>query len=568
MNDGLQTSSATTTTAGDDVITGTDGNDTLVGGAGADTISGGAGNDFLWSAELNQDDNGRERDVLNGGTGDDFLSAGVGDDVDGGDGIDTLRLSLAGSQTGVSFSTTFLVTPPSATIAGVGTFSGIELVSSIRATDFNDLIFLHYQTSVMTINLGAGNDQLALNNGGAIVNAGEGDDYIAALRGTDYIDGGNGQDRVDFSNAASALNLTLAAPGQITIGPLGTQLINVEGIGGSPFDDQITGNILNNYLGGLGGNDRLSGLGGDDTLAGGAGQDNLSGGDGNDLLLGGIGADTMIGGTGNDAFEVDDTGDIVFEQAGEGNDTIFAYVDYTLPSDVETLDMRYGFQSFGYGNASNNFIVGNDADNRLSGFDGNDRIEGGAGNDVLDGGNGVDVLLGGLGADTMNGGAGDDFYELDNPGDVIFEAVNAGASDVVYAYVDYILPTNVEHLVMLYGNQRSGTGNAGDNIIIGNAQANVIEGGSGYDTLTGNAGSDMFIIKPGFGVDVITDFKAGAGSDDAVLFSKALFSSFSQIIGNAAQVGADTWIGDGNGNTVVLVGVTLGSLHPDDFGFF
>ena len=120
---------------------------------------------------------------------------------------------------------------------------------------------------------------------------------------------------------------------------------------------------------------------------------------------------------------------------------------------------------------------------------------------------------------------------------------------------------------MSYGRQTYGYGNAGNNNIVGNDQANVLEGKGGYDTLTGGGGSDLFVINPNFGVDVITDFVAGAGTPDAIIFSRALFSSFAQVMGNAAQVGADTWIGDGNGNTVVLTGVSLGSLHPDDFGF-
>ena len=86
--------------------------------------------------------------------------------------------------------------------------------------------------------------------------------------------------------------------------------------------------------------------------------------------------------------------------------------------------------------------------------------------------------------------------------------------------------------------------------------------------MTGGAGSDLFIVNENFGVEVITDFAAGAGSEDAVLFSRSLFTTFNQVMANAAQVGADTWIGDGLGNTVVLTGVQIGSLHPDDFGFF
>lgn len=185
---------------------------------------------------------------------------------------------------------------------------------------------------------------------------------------------------------------------------------------------------------------------------------------------------------------------------------------------------------------------------------------------MLDGGDGDDLLVGGFARDLMLGGQGNDSYEVDSPEDRIIEAIDQG-TDVVYSYADYTLPNGVEHLVMRYGRQTYGYGNAGDNNIVGNDEANVLEGKAGYDILIGGGGSDLFVINPGFGVDVITDFIAGAGTDDAVIFSRALFTSFGQIMGNAAQVGADTWIGDGNGNTVVLTGVSLGSLHSDDFGF-
>ena len=99
------------------------------------------------------------------------------------------------------------------------------------------------------------------------------------------------------------------------------------------------------------------------------------------------------------------------------------------------------------------------------------------------------------------------------------------------------------------------------------AEHGVLEGKGGYDTLTGGAGSDLFVVNPNWGVDVITDFTAGAGTQDAVIFSRSIFSSYAQVIANARQVGADTWIGDGALNTVVLQNVTLGSLHQDDFGF-
>ena len=81
----------------------------------------------------------------------------------------------------------------------------------------------------------------------------------------------------------------------------------------------------------------LTGTAGNDSLTGGANDDLLSGLGGNDTLNGGIGADTMIGGLGNDTYVVDNAGDVVTENPGEGTDTVQAGITYTLGANLENL---------------------------------------------------------------------------------------------------------------------------------------------------------------------------------------------------------------------------------------
>src|SRR5262249_32678404 len=119
----------------------------------------------------------------------------------------------------------------------------------------------------------------------------------------------------------------------------------------------LTGTSAANTLAGTGEEDRLDGQGGNDTLQGLGGNDTLIGGAGNDTLDGGTGRDTMSGGTNNDTYVVDNTGDQVIENAGEGTDVVQTTLGaYTLSANVETLTFT-GVGTFaGTGNDLNNTL--------------------------------------------------------------------------------------------------------------------------------------------------------------------------------------------------------------------
>ncbi|MGX2970328.1 Ig-like domain-containing protein, partial [Ursidibacter sp. B-7004-1] len=152
----------------------------------------------------------------------------------------------------------------------------------------------------------------------------------------------------------------------------GTQ---IENLIGSKYDDELIGNKADN------------------NISGGAGDDTIKGGEGNDYLDGGVGNDQLYGGLGDDIFVVDSANDTVMENANEGNDTIYSTVDFTLPTNVETLILIGNTAKNATGNGENNTLVANNAGNTLKGEAGDDRLIGGLGEDTLTGGDGSDVFV-------------------------------------------------------------------------------------------------------------------------------------------------------------------------------
>ncbi|MDT8316220.1 carbohydrate-binding domain-containing protein [Roseomonas mucosa] len=312
------------------------------------------------------------------------------------------------------------------------------------------------------------------------------------------------------------------------------------------------------------------------------GADTLNGGAGNDYLDGGTGADHMAGGLGNDIYVVDNAGDVVTEAANGGQDEVLANVDFTLPENIEQIKMTSPGIS-GNGNSLNNVMRGTDGSDFLSSLAGNDTIYGRGGDDKLSGGDGQDYLNGGAGADYMMGGTGNDTYVVDDINDVAIEFAHEGY-DRILASVSFTLPSNIEQLNllaegligtgnelnnMLYGSNGKDVlkGMAGNDILYGFAGNDVLDGGAGNDVLSGGAGADTFLFSKSEsgGRDVIADFSHIEG--DAIRLLGFHIDNWAEAHAAMKQSGNDVILSLDGGQTIVFKGITVATIHINDFVF-
>ncbi len=312
---------------------------------------------------------------------------------------------------------------------------------------------------------GDGNDRLDGGAGADVLAGGLGDDIYFVDDANDQVseDDGGGTDTV-FSSVNYTLqynveNLTLTGAGKNATG--------------NDLDNVITGNANANILNGLDGNDTLDGGVGADSLHGGAGDDtyyvdnvhdsitelaesgtdsvhatvtftlnsnvenltlsgsadingagnalanNLYGNSGDNILNGGAGADTMRGGAGDDTYIVDNSGDLVGENANSGTDRVESAVSYTLGANIENLRMTGSTSVAATGNTLANILIGNSGNNLIDGKTGSDTLSGGAGKDTFL----FDTALGATNIDTITDfSVGQDMINLDR---TIFKTIGA-----------------------------------------------------------------------------------------------------------------------------------------------
>lgn len=557
----------------DNVITGNIAKNTLDGGAGADTMIGGAGNDTYIV------DNAGDVVVELAGEGEDTVIARVSYTLSAN--VEDLTLLGAGSidGTGNDLANTIRGTDRDNILdggAGADTMYGGGGNDSYYVDDVGDIA---YETNVLGIDTvlssitytlptyienltllgtadlegtGTATDNILIgNDGDNVLRGGEGRDLLEGGLGNDILEGNSSGtdneqgDTATYAHAAGSVKVDLRISGpQNTISAGFDEFVNIQGLVGSAYDDQLTGNNRPNIFDGGAGADVLAGgesddfyyidafdfvieqanegtdwvyaplsyslvenlenlvLTGSDSIdgTGNAANNWLYGNAGGNLLDGGAGADTMIGGAGDDTYVVDDAGDVVTEGVHGGIDEIrTSLASYTLGLDVENLTFIGSASHTGTGNRVANVIKGADGDDTLSGGSGDDTLEGGGGNDTLDGGGH---------ADRMTGGSGNDYYYVDNVGDVVIENADDGVDTVVSKLNAYTLASHVEilHLTYMMSDLQIGShgiGNELDNTIYGTGTDDLIDGGAGADTMYGGGGYDTYVVDdPG---DVIVD---------------------------------------------------------------
>ena len=481
-----------------------------IGGAGADELIGNSADNILIG--------GRGNDTLSGGAGWDTLQGGCHDDVlSGGSGGDVFHYQADWGNDTIE---DFVVGEDVIDFGSAGaTFSTVTITQGngfalISFTEGSTIKLMGVAAAdLTTASFGetppgpgvatTGADVLVGTAAGEVIDALAGDDLVTAGAGDDVVDGSAGNDTLY----------------------------------GDDGNDKLRGGDGNDLVAGGNGNDAMFAAGdGDDTVRGDGGNDTIGGADGDDLLIGdgtnasfftsgavgAYGADLIFGGTGDDTIvgaSWNDNGDDivalseVLTSAGDGRDVIWA---------GDGADEVYG-------GGARDTLGGGVGSDEIHGFGGNDLIYGGKGAasvsaDTLDGGSGADNIFGGVGDDSLMGDSGND---------------------------------------TLYGGDDN-------DVIDGGAGNDSIYGGTGDDTLTGGAGADRFSFGASHGDDVINDFSA---EDDLLVLANTVtdFTSAADVQAAATATTVDgvagVLINTGGGDSVFLVGLTVGDLAGLSYGF-
>jgi Ca2+-binding RTX toxin-like protein len=335
---------------------------------------------------------------------------------------------------------------------------------------------------------------------------------------------------VTETNAGVPTTTTIGAlPFEITVLPLLTA-------GDTTGADTITGTTGADIINALAGNDSISGAGGADSLSGGAGDDTY--------VLAALSAGTII-----------------TEALNEGTDLVQSAISYTLTANVENLNLMVTALT-GTGNELDNVLTAD-----FSATTSASMLIGGAGNDTLLGNSITGVVTG---IDTLVGGTGDDSYTLSSLVDTVVTELTgegwdaatttvagtmtigvAAALGTITGTTATTLAANVEVLIIGAG-ATDGTGNGGNNFLLGNTAANNLDGAIGADVMAGYAGNDTYFID-NIGDAVVENANEGTDLVFAT-FSATLGANVENLTFVAGATGALAFEATGNTLDNAIVG--------------
>ncbi len=155
-----------------------------------------------------------------------------------------------------------------------------DVFDRITGTSVNDTVVYSLATSSVNVSLsivgtqntgGSGFDELISIEN---ITGSNFNDNFQGNAGNNVFNGGVGIDTVSYANATGSVIVSLTLPGsQFNVGSGSDTLISIENLIGSLFSDTITGNLSNNFLSGGSGNDTIFGTAGSDVIEGGVGTD-------------------------------------------------------------------------------------------------------------------------------------------------------------------------------------------------------------------------------------------------------------------------------------------------------
>ncbi len=393
-------------------IFGLESNDAIYAYGGEDVIEGAGGDDKIFAGDGN--------DVIDGGAG--------ADRINGGAGIDTVDYSKA----------SFLVKVDLASGLGQGGIAQGDIltgVENIIGTRFEDRLAGNSLDNTLT---GGDDDDILEGRGGAdSLLGGAGDDVLEGGADADSIDGGVGSDTADYFLSSEAVQISLLN-GTATGGDaIGDQLISIENLTGSDFDDSLTGDDFDNRLYGRRGDDILIGGLGNDILIGGQGADNLQGGEGQDVADYSLSANSVtvdlenLSASGGDAAG-DTFTSIEIIQGSNQSDTLLGDANnnrFRGAVGADFLDGRGGFDTADYSTATGPIVInlgtgtGTGGDAQGDTLVSIEHIIGSGFADHMIGSSSDDSFDAGFGDDLLEGGSGSDLYHFgfDSKSDTITE---------------------------------------------------------------------------------------------------------------------------------------------------